>query len=125
MYIKQDGVMKQVMKRVALLLAFSVATATAHAAALGMEEVRELGRLNGLALACSQGDNISRIKVVMITHAPKSRQYGAGFEEATQEAFLLRSGEPGACIDAPLIALQVEEQAARLGALFPAAAMPQ
>lgn len=116
--------MKQIMKQLVLLLGLSASITAAHAAGDGLAEVHELGRLNGLALACAQGDNISQIKAIMIAHAPKSRQHGATFEQATHESFLLRSGEQGACGDAPVIALQVSDQAARLRALFPVAEKP-
>ncbi len=108
------------MRQLFVLLGLCAFITTAHAATEGLEEVKSLGELNGKALACSQSSNISRIKAVMINHAPKSRQYGATFELATQESFLERSREQQACADAPVIALQVEELATRLSTLFPA-----
>ena len=91
----------------------------AGAAENGMEEVRALGHLNGQALACSQKENVSRIKAVMISYAPKTRRYGAAFEESTQQAFLLRSAEQQACDDAPVIALKVDVLATRLQEMYP------
>ena len=81
------------MKLTVALLGMCAFISAAHAANMGLEEVQALGRLNGQALACSQSENISRIKTVMISHAPKSRQYGATFEQTTHESFLLRSRE--------------------------------
>ena len=105
------------MKRVVLLLGLSIFYTSAQAASTGLEEVKALGTLNGQALACSQKANIKRIKALMISHAPKSRQYGAMFEQSTQESFLVRSREQEACVDAPLIALKVEDLASQLRAI--------
>lgn len=107
------------MKRIAVVLCLPFLVSMAHAADPGLAEVRELGRLNGQALACAQNENIARIKAVMIGNAPKSREYGAAFEQATNEAFMLRSRDQEACQDGPVITLQVEELANRLRALFP------
>lgn len=110
------------MKRFAVVLYLMGLASLAQAADAGMDEVRELGRLNGQALACAQSENIARIKTVMIGQAPKSRQHGAAFEAATHESFLVRSREQEACQDAPVIVLQVEALAGKLRALFPAEA---
>lgn len=108
------------MKRLAVLLGVSLYCATAAASEAGLEEVKSLGQLNGKALACAQQENISRIKSVMISHAPKTRLHGAAFEESTHESFITRSKEPQeSCTDAALIALQVESLDARLQQLFP------
>ncbi len=108
------------MKRLVALVALTISSTTAIAADLGLDEVRELGHLNGRALACSQTENIKRIKGVMINHVPKSRHYGAAFEQSTQETFLSHTGEQGVCSDGPVIALKVENIASRLQALFSA-----
>ncbi len=113
--------MVNIMKWLVVLLGLYASVSAADAVRVGLDEVKVLGQLNGKALACSQKDNISRIKDIMIGHAPKSRLYGVAFEESTQEAFLERSREQHSCGDAPVIALQVETQAARLRELFPAA----
>jgi hypothetical protein len=111
--------MVNVMKWLVVLLGLCAFVSVAHAADKGLEEVQALGRLNGQALACSQKENISRIKSVMITLAPRTRKYGEIFEQATQESFLVRSREQGTCGDSPVIALQVEDLAARLSTMFP------
>ena len=108
------------MKWLVVLLGLCTSVSAAQAANIGLEEVQALGRLNGQALACSQKDNITRIKTVMISHAPRSRQHGAAFEQTTHESFLARSRKQEACGDAPVIALQVEDLATRLRAMFPA-----
>jgi hypothetical protein len=107
------------MKRLYALLGLYALSASAGAANPGMEEVKSLGQLNGQALACAQNENIRRIKTVMISLAPKTRQYGAAFEQTTHESFIQRTSEPHACSDAPVIALKVESLAARLQELFP------
>lgn len=114
------------MKRFALLLCFLSPALPAHAAAfpadVGLAEVRDLGRLNGLALACSYLDTAARIKSVMIQHAPKSRRYGAAFEEATNESFLAQSRKEAAtCPDGPTLNGNVETATQSLLAALPPA----
>ena len=112
------------MKRFALLLCFlgiSTARAAGGAADAGLTEVSDLGRLNGQVLACGYGDIAAQIKAVMIQFAPKSRRYGAAFEEATHEAFLAQfKKERNTCLDGPTFAEQTEEINLRLQAALPA-----
>ncbi|MGE5028205.1 MAG: hypothetical protein ACM3JK_07000, partial [Betaproteobacteria bacterium] len=83
-------------------------------------EVRDLGRLNGQALACGYTETAGQIKSVIIKSAPKSRRYGAAFEEATNNAFLDQSRkEQTACPDGPTLGSQVEEAVRRLQAALP------
>ena len=115
------------MKRFALLLCFLGFSITAHAAGssvdAGLAEVVDLGRLNGLALACGYGETSTRTKAAMIQHAPKSRRYGAAFEEATNEAFLAQSRkEHNTCLDGPTLNGQVDETTQRLRTALPVAA---
>lgn len=112
------------MKRSALLLCFLSLALTAHAADsltdAGLAEVQALGRINGLALACGYAETASRIKAVIIQHAPKSRRYGAAFEEGTNKAFLDQSRkEMTACPDGPTFNGQVDEATQRLQAAVP------
>lgn len=108
------------MKRLYLMLALLVLGSTAVAAdKKGMDEVKSLGELNGKALACGQKENISLIKSVMISHAPKTRRYGIAFEQSTEESFMQRSRETEACGDDPIITLKVKSLEARLQELFP------
>ncbi len=114
------------MKRSALLLCFLSLALTAHAADpstdAGLTEVRDLGRVNGQALACGFGEAVSSIKAAMIQHAPKSRRYGAAFEEATNKAFLDQSRkDPATCPDGPTLRGQIDEATQRLQAAVPAA----
>lgn len=113
------------MKRSALLLCFLSLALSAHAADsstdAGLAEVRDLGRINGQALACDYAEAASRIKTAMIQHAPKSRRYGAAFEEATNKSFLDQSRkEQTTCPDGPTLSGQVDEATQRLQAALPA-----
>lgn len=115
------------MKRFALLLCFLGGALTGHAANsaadAGLAEVLELGRVNGQVLACGYMEAAARIKAAMIQFAPKSRRYGATFEEATNEAFLAQSRkERNTCPDGPTFAEQVEGLSQRLQAALPAVA---
>lgn len=86
----------------------------------GRTEIRELGRLNGHALACGQQESAARIKALMIAHAPKTRDYGSTFEDATSESFLELSKDTGACQAGAVLTLQAEDVSQRLRARFPA-----
>lgn len=113
------------MKRFALVLCFlglALPAAADSPADAGLAEVRDLGLLNGQALACAHTQAASRIKMIMIKHAPKSRRYGEAFEAATSEAFLAQvKKDQAACQDEPVLASQAEAVAARLLAAIPAA----
>jgi hypothetical protein len=113
------------MKRSALLLCFLSLTLSAHAADsstdAGLTEVRDLGRVNGQALACGYAEAVSSIKAAMIQHAPKSRRYGAAFEEATNKAFLDQSRkDPATCPDGPTLRGQIDDTTQRLQTAVPA-----
>lgn len=110
------------MKRVVLVLCLlGLALPAVADFDVGMPEVRELGLLNGAALACSHTQAAGRIKTIMIKHAPKSRRYGEAFEAATSEAFLAQvKKDPASCLDEPALASQAEAVAARLLAAIPA-----
>jgi hypothetical protein len=113
------------MKRSALLLCFLSLALSAHAADsstdAGLTEVRDLGRVNGQALACGFGEAVSRIKAAMIQHAPKSRRYGAAFEETTNKAFLEQSRkDQTTCPDGPTLSGQIDEATQRLQSAAPA-----
>lgn len=102
----------------ALMLALPAAAD--DSAARGVAEIGELGRLNGQALACAQNQAASRIKALMIDHAPKVRNVGTAFEEATNQAFLAQTQDPSGCQSGAILILQAEEVVKRLQAAFPA-----
>lgn len=118
------------MKRFTLLLCFLGLALSIHAANaasdIGLAEVRDLGRLNGQALACGYMDTATRIKADMIQHAPKARQYGTAFEETTNESFLTQSRQAQTtCPDGPTLNGQVDEATRRLQAALPATTAKQ
>ncbi|MBU1690327.1 MAG: hypothetical protein KJ958_15840 [Gammaproteobacteria bacterium] len=113
------------MKRSALLLCCLSLALSAHATDsmtdAGLAETQVLGGLNGQALACGYAETASRIKTVIIQHAPKSRRYGAAFEEATNKSFLDQARmEQTTCPDGPTLNGQVDEATQRLQAAVPA-----
>jgi len=86
-----------------------------------MDSVKELGRLNGMALACNQPELSSRAKRLMIAHVPKLREWGEAYETATNDTFL---APPGGCPEAASLRVRIELVAARLGKQLPASATP-
>lgn len=111
------------MKRVLPLLCalmLALPAAANDSVAKGVAEIGELGRLNGQALACAENQAAARIKALMIEHAPKVRNVGSAFEEATNRAFLEQSQDPSGCQSGAVLILQAEEVAKRLLAAFPA-----
>ncbi len=78
---------------------------------------QELGRINGLALACHYADVVARVKQIMIQRVPKSRRYGDAFETATSAAFTA----PEDCPDAAALNVRAELAAGRLPAAQPEA----
>lgn len=111
------------MKRVAILACCLGLAFAAHAAddnEAGLAVVQDLGRLNGQALACAQKSTADWIKVLMLTHAPKTRRYGEAYEAGTQESFAAHSrGAP--CPDHAASAARLEEVTERLRTVLPAA----
>lgn len=115
------------MLRSALLLCLLSTALSAHAedsaTGAGLAEVEALGLINGVALACNYTEASSRIKSVMIKHSPKSRRYGAAFEEATNKAFLDQTRRaPTTCPDGPTLNEQIDNTTQRLQTVLPAAA---
>jgi protein SCO1/2 len=102
-----------------LLLINSCVTATETGEALSA--VRDLGHLNGLALACRQPEASSRAKQLMIGHVPKLREWGEAYETATNAAYLTPRAQ---CPDAAVLKVQVEVLAVKLASLLPASPRP-
>jgi protein SCO1/2 len=109
------------MFRLVVLLLGLALGASAHAEnaaeADALAAVKELGSLNGLALACRQPALSERAKRLMIDYVPKLREWGEVYETATTTAFLTPSG---ACPEAAALRVRIELVAARLGQLLPA-----
>lgn len=111
------------MKRVAVLACGMALGFSVHATdeiEPGLAAIRNLGRLNGQALACAQKDTAAWIRVLMLTHAPKTRSYGEAYEAGTQEAFAAHTGG-AACPDSGTSAARLEEVTQRLRTVLPAA----
>ncbi len=86
----------------------------------GLSAVRDLGRLNGLTLACGQKEAASWVRVLMLNHAPKTRAYGEAYEEGTQESFLAH-GKGTPCPGSAELNARLDEIAGRLKAVLPVA----
>ncbi len=102
---------------VVLLAAALPAGAVEPAAASALEE---LGRINGVALACQQPALGSRARNAVTTGAPKLREYGEIFEKATTAAYLAQ-GQGGPCPDGKTLSGELAEAERRLQAALPAA----
>lgn len=98
-------------------LTFSAAALAAEEA--GLAAVRDLGRLNGQALACGQKDTAAWVRILMLNHAPKTRAYGEAYEEASQAAFVAHNrGTP--CPSQAELSARLESVSQRLKAALPA-----
>jgi len=93
----------------------------ASAEAEARAAVAELGRLNGIALACRVVEISARAKRLMIDHVPKLRDWGETYETATSDTFLTTAGD---CPEPALLRVKVESVAMRLARLLPASAKP-
>lgn len=110
----------------AFLNALVPATAGGPEAALGA--VRELGAVNGQAMACSESDAARRAKALMLAHAPKSQTWGDAFQTSTHEAFLAQGKGGVPCPTAPALEERLNTLEAKLKDVLPAqpaAAVPK
>lgn len=103
-----------------LALALAAASHSAFAVDEGTAAVQAIGRLNGIALACQQPALVSRTRNSVVTTAPKTREIGEAFENATNAAYL-EQGKGAACPDAATLASNVAAAEMRLQAAFPVA----
>lgn len=110
--------MKQI-AAVFLLFAFAVPAGASEDAAAGLAAVRDLGRLNGEALACGSKDTAAWTRILMLNHAPKTRIYGEAYEEGTQEAFTAH-GRGTPCPTSADAAVRLEAVTQRLQTVLPA-----
>lgn len=99
----------------------TVLPAVAQDAEAGLAAVRQLGALNGQALACADKDAAAHTRLLMLTHAPKTQRFGAAYEEATQESYLAQTRATTSCPDAKTLAGRIDEVAQRLRTTLPAA----
>jgi len=105
------------MKRIAWILALALTlpmVAKAEGSGDGLTVLSELGRANGVALACHQTDNARHIKQLVIELAPRSRAWGGQFEEGTNQGFLEHHKAGAQCPAPEALAARVSEIEARL-----------
>lgn len=107
-------------KRVALCAVLAIAAGdaaiAADAAAAAKAAVGELGRINGLALACEHKDVVARAKMLMISRVAKTRELGVLFEEHTSAAFTAQAANRAGCPGRAALAVELEVAALRLPA---------
>lgn len=113
--------LKQLARLILVLSLSAPLPAFAEDAEAGLAAVRQLGALNGQALACADRDAAAHAKLLMLAHAPKTQRFGAAYEEATQESYLAQTRASGACPDAKTLAGRIGEVAQRLQTALPAA----
>ncbi|MCX7156581.1 MAG: hypothetical protein NTW45_09080 [Rhodocyclales bacterium] len=111
--------MKHLTRLMILLSLAAPLPAMAQNVDAGVAAIRQLGTLNGQALACAEKDAAARAKVLMLAHAPKTARFGAAYEEATQEAFLAQTKASGTCPDAKALAGKLDEVTQSLQATLP------
>lgn len=70
--------------------------------------IKTLGRINGQALACQHKEVAARVKAIMITRVPKTREFGELFENATTAAFLEQGGNTVGCPSRPALTVELE-----------------
>ncbi|MBI4756626.1 MAG: hypothetical protein HY778_14660 [Betaproteobacteria bacterium] len=96
-----------------------LAAPSAAAEEAGIAAVSELGRLNGQALACGQKDTAAWLRVLVLSHVPKTPRFGEAYEQATNAAFLAQSRDGATCPDAREFTSRLDGISARLRAEFP------
>ncbi len=107
------------MQRAALFACCLGLSIAAHATPdVGLSVVRDLGRLNGQALACGYKDTAAWVRILMLNHAPKTRTYGEAYEEGTQEAFVSH-GRGTPCAERSVLAARLDAITQRLKAALP------
>lgn len=73
--------------------------------------VAELGRINGIALACGHTDVVARAKGMLIARVAKTRSLGEAFETATDQSFRRQNESGGACPARAALAVELETAA--------------
>lgn len=76
-----------------------------------------IGFLNGMVLACKQPALAARVREAVVSYAPKTREAGEVFEQATNMAFL-GYGDGSVCPDARTLSGKVDEAIADLKAAY-------
>ena len=115
--------MKFIFPTLAVLLSVSalpVLAADAVAPDAGTAAIEALGKVNGMALACKQMAIVTRARNAVINVAPKTRDNGELFENATNAAFL-EQGKGAACPDTASFVVALDEAEKKMHAAFPTA----
>ena len=107
------------MKFVIFALALALNVAPASAADEGSAALAAIGEVNGIALACQQMAIVSRARNAVTTTAPKNRENGEKFEEATNASFLEFGKSNKTCPDVTTLVQRLTETEKRLSAAFP------
>lgn len=98
----------------AVLLTLACANG-AHADDAGLNQaISELGKLNGIALACKQNALTARMREIMIDTVPKERNVGEVFEQATHTSFLDFGSAGRPCPDGKSLANEVNRAREKL-----------
>lgn len=84
------------------------------------DAVRELGRVNGTALACGDQGQVREIKALMTHYPPKTPEISEIFFEATNTAFLAQSGSGAPCPSPEAVKKRTVWAAHNLKAVAPA-----
>jgi hypothetical protein len=85
--------------------------APASAAPAGTFEVTELGKINGIALACRQSETMDRINLEKETILPQTTDttYDEIFKTAMQQGLIQHQKSNAACPDEATLKLQIDE----------------
>lgn len=95
----------------AALIGMSIAFSSLAASPAGPESqaaITALGNLNGVALACGQMALSTRLRDILINDAPKEREIGELFEQATHASFLAQGQGDVICPESKALANQIE-----------------
>lgn len=111
--------MKHLIRLMVLLSLAAPLPALAEDLEAAVAAVKQLGVLNGQALACAEKAAAARAKMLMLAHSPKTARFGAAYEEATQEAFLAQTRASGTCPDAKSLDGKLNDAAQKLQATLP------
>jgi len=103
------------------MLAAPLVAAEGPGAAPSLRAIERLGEVNGQALACGAKELSDRARALMLEFAPRTPEFGAAFERATNQGYLEQIRSGAACPAAGLIALRLEEVATVLRATGAAA----
>ncbi|MCW8906782.1 MAG: hypothetical protein OQL28_06005 [Sedimenticola sp.] len=80
--------MRIILSSIFLLIAFVSPVQAQGYSDEQLESIRQLGRLNGVALNCRYVDETRRMKKALVLALPKRRQLGELFDTETNDAFL-------------------------------------